>query len=257
MTRKSLTITDAEAQQRLALLDHCVVVLVGTSHPGNIGAAARAMKTMGLSQLRLVAPKEYPHESATSRASGADDVLDAAEVFSELSAAVADCQLVMGASARLRGLEWPFYDPRVAGEQAIANAQQGKVAIVFGREKSGLSNTELAQCQYLIHIPSTAEFGSLNLAAAVQVLAYEVRMAALAGAIPAYERSEIPAPAGEFEAFFTHLQRVITDIGYFDPSNPRHLLTRLRRFFLRAEADHDELNIMRGILAAVEKNQRK
>ena len=257
MTRKTLTITDEDAQAKLALLDRCVIVLVGTTHPGNIGAAARAMRTMGLSQLRLVKPRHFPHEDATIRASGADEVLEATTVHDDLASAVGDCNLVMGASARLRGLDWPFYEPRKAAEQALQQAMTGKVAIVFGREKSGLSNTELQHCQYLIHIPSCEDFGSLNLGSAVQVLSYELRMCAMAGNIPPSERETELAPAGEFEGFFQHLVAVITDIGYFNPENPRHLLRRLRRLFHRAELDHDELNILRGILAAVERKRSK
>ena len=160
-----------------ALADNIRIVLVHTSHPGNIGAAARAMKTMNLQHLVLVSPKCYPHPDAIARAAGADDILHHCEVVDTLSEAIADAQLVIGTSARMRHLSWPQLTPRECGQTAVRHAQDQDVAIVFGREKSGLSNDELQLCHYHVQIPCNPDYASLNLGAAVQVLAYEVKVA--------------------------------------------------------------------------------
>jgi TrmH family RNA methyltransferase len=246
-----------------ALLERLHVVMVETSHPGNLGSAARAMKTMGLSGLRLVAPKRHPSAEATALASGADDLLMAAPVHQTLAEALADCTLVFGSTARVRSISWPMVDAREAGQLAIeAIAAGGRVAMVFGREDSGLTNEELALCQRMLRIPVNEGFASLNVAAAVQVVSYEARMAALAHAgeatLPA--TGEAPRADGplaevtveEMEHLFEHLERVLVRIGFHDPAAPRRLMPRLRRLFQRAMLDRHEYNILRGWLAATE-----
>jgi TrmH family RNA methyltransferase len=224
------------------------IVLVRTSHPGNIGAAARAMKTMGLERLYLVAPLHYPHTDATARATGADDVLERARVCATIEEAIADCTFVVGASARQRTLPWPLYDARGAAERVAAANEE--TAVVFGPEQSGLDNLELERCAALLQIPANAAYGSLNLAAAVQIVAYELRMAARTGA----QSPETPlATAAELEYFYSHLQRVMEAADFLDPGNPKHLMRRMRRLFNRARLDQNELNILRGLLAAYDK----
>jgi tRNA (cytidine32/uridine32-2'-O)-methyltransferase len=235
------------------------IVLVGTTHPGNIGAAARAMHTMGLSRLYLVNPKNFPCAEATARASGADHLLAQAEICSSLRQAVAGCHLVFGLSARPRNIAWPSLEARDCGVLAVAEAAAGEVAIVFGCEHSGLSNAELDHCHYLVHIPSNPEYRSLNLAAAVQVMAYEVRVAFLTGLTSlANVPSDAPlASTDKVEGFFAHLEQALVEIGFLDPDNPRLLMRRLRRLFLRARLDSQEINILRGILTAAQSKARK
>ncbi|MCP5142042.1 MAG: RNA methyltransferase [Gammaproteobacteria bacterium] len=225
------------------------IVLVETSHPGNIGGAARAMKTMGLSRLVLVNPNGFPGAEATARASGADDILARATVTDSLAAALAGCHVVIGTSARLRSLSWPQLNPRECGERIATASAEGEVALVFGREKSGLTNAELEQCRYLVHIPSNPEYQSLNLAAAVQVLSYEIATAFGYGGQPREvgDAGGAPATADEIEGMFAHMEQTLVGIGYLDPANPRHLMRRLRRLFNRVELSHEEVNILRGI----------
>ncbi len=233
------------------------IVLVEPTHPGNVGAAARAMKTMGLRRLALVAPRDFPSEAAWARASGAEDVLEAAEVHPALETAVAGCGLVVGTSARARSLPWPAREPRAAAAEAVAEAAAGtEVAFVFGRERSGLTNAELDRCQRLLSIPTDPGFRSLNLAAAVQVVAYELHLAARAPAAPA-DTLEQPATAEELERFYAHLERVMVLVGFLDPANPRRLMRRMRRLFARARPERTEINILRGILTAVERCCRR
>lgn len=230
------------------------VVLVGTTHPGNIGAAARAMHTMGLSRLCLVNPARFPCAEATARASGADELLARAEVCTSLSQAVAGCRRVFGLSARVRNIAWPALDARACGTLVAEEILEGEVALVFGREHSGLSNIELDHCHYLVHIPSNPAYSSLNLAAAVQVVAYEIRMASMAVA-PGPQRRAAEAPPAlveEIEGFFNHLEQTLLAIGFLNPGNPRRLMRRLRRLFFRAQLDSREVNILRGILTAVQ-----
>ena len=229
------------------------IVLVGTTHPGNIGAAARAMKNMGLSDLALVNPRHFPHDDATARASGATDVLEGARVVSSLGEALTDCVYVAGASARSRSINWPSMGPRDCAERMILEGKQGKVAAVFGPEKSGLNNDDLDLCHTLLTIPTDPGFSSLNLAMAVQVLTYELRVAGMVDAGPGFESESPPATGEEMENFHVHLERVLTDIEFFDPDNPRHLLRRIRRLFIRARPDKNEINILRGILTAVDR----
>ncbi len=233
------------------------IVLVSTTHPGNIGASARAMKTMGLEHLLLVRPSLYPSAEATARASGADDVLAKARVVATLGEALQGCVLVFGASARRRALAWPELDPRQCAARAAQVSVSAPVALVFGSERSGLSNEELDRCHFLVHIPANPRYSSLNLAAAVQVMAYELRMAARATAEDVNNPDPLPAPAEEMEHFFAHLQRVLMETGFLDPANPRHLMRRLRRLFNRAQPDHNEINILRGILSAVQGRKRR
>lgn len=240
-------------------IDNIRVVLIGTSHPGNIGATARAMKTMGLSDLRLVSPLHYPCAEATALASGADDLLARAQVHSELHDALAGCTFVIGTTARSRTLEWPRLSPREAGLELVSRAGQAPVALLFGREHSGLSNEEVDCCHALVSIPANPEYSSLNLAAAVQVLSYEIRMAALDGEaggnapVGAPESGEVQATFDEVEGLYMHMQQTLIDIGFLDAGNPRHLMRRLRRLFGRAALSRNEVNILRGILTQTDR----
>lgn len=231
------------------------IVLVETSHPGNIGATARAMKTMGLTDLALVRPQQFPDGQATAMASGADDVLANATVAASLVDALGGCGFVVGASARLRSLPWPTVDPREAAQQMHQHSGDG-VAVVFGPEHSGLNNEDLARCQQLVHIPANPEYSSLNLAQAVQVICYELRMAALSSST-AVERERRLASAEEVDNFHGHLEEVLAEVGFLNPQQPRQLLLRLRRLFNRAQLDDNEVNILRGILSAVDPRRRR
>ena len=247
------------------MLNNVRVVLVNTSHPGNIGGAARAMKNMGLTQLVLVDPERFPDPDAVSRASGADDVLANARIVATLEEAIADCSLVLGTSARDRRIPWPVLDPRESADKVLDQLEQvadAQIALVFGREDSGLTTDELQRCQYHVHIPSMPDFSSLNLAAAVQVLAYELRMQGLQreGAPTKMHKvettavfNEIPATAGELEQFYQHLEQVLVEIGFHDPQKPRQLLPRLRRLYGRVHLNRMEMNILRGILTETQK----
>lgn len=234
------------------------VVLVEPSHPGNVGAAARAMKTMGLARLVLVAPRAYPHAEATALAAGADDVLDAARVVATLDEAIGDCRLVYGCTARSRGVALPELSPREAAARLVAS-DGAEVALLFGNERVGLSNDELQRCHAAVHIPSDPAYGSLNLAAAVQVLAYELRLAALAGAAPIPARTgpgERSATAGELEGLFGHLERALAAIDFFKGRSPATIMRRLRRLYFRADLSEREVMILRGILADAERMAR-
>jgi tRNA/rRNA methyltransferase/tRNA (cytidine32/uridine32-2'-O)-methyltransferase len=245
------------------LLQNIRVVLVNTSHPGNIGGAARAMKNMGLSRLVLVDPEEFPSGKAVARASGATDILDSALVVGTLEEALVGCSLVLGTSARDRRIPWPLLDPRECATKSLEQAAQGgDVALVFGREYAGLTNEELQRCQFHVHIPSDPEFGSLNLAAAVQVLTYEVRMAWLAQQGQPTKMAKLettamldmqPSTAEEMEQFYGHLEQTLVDIGFLDPLKPRHLMARLRRLYARCGVSRLEMNILRGILTETQK----
>ncbi|MGM0914412.1 MAG: RNA methyltransferase [Pseudomonadota bacterium] len=239
------------------MLERIRIVLIGTSHPGNIGATARAMHNMALSDLALVAPRCEPITAdSVSRASGADHLVHGARVVDTLEEAVADCTLVVGASARSRTLPWPMLSPRELGDrlpQELADPD-ARVALVFGREDSGLTNAELQRCHAHVHIPTNPDFSSLNLAAAVQVLAYECRQAWLTGEPAApVEPDQALATHAELEHYFAHLERTLVAIGFHDPATPRQLMARLRRFTLRARPERMELNILRGILSDTEK----
>jgi len=238
-------------------------VLVGTSHPGNIGAVARAMKTMGLRSLYLVSPVIFPSSEATARASGADDILAQAQVCETLAEALQGCELVVGASARVRKLAVPEMDPRQCAQHVVHEASHRSVAIVFGREHSGLTNHELGQCHFQVEIPADADFSSLNLAAAAQVIAYEIMMVARAGKEADQKQNAVEnvvdgdgrqdlATAEEMELYYQHLEQVMIEIDFLDPECPKRLMHRLRRLYNRARPDKNEINILRGILTAVQ-----
>jgi tRNA (cytidine32/uridine32-2'-O)-methyltransferase len=247
--------------------DQIRIVLVETSHSGNIGAVARAMKNMGLGNLWLVNPSSFPDETSYARSAGASDILDRAQVVSSLEQALGDCSLVMGTSARGRKVPWPVIAPPEAAVAAAENAVNGPVALVFGRENHGLSNDELQRCHYHIHIPSNPDYSSLNLAMAVQVMCYELRMHHLRGleggegspylkpmTAPGDPGWDVPpAPVNDVEGFFGHLEQVLVDVEFHRRDNPRQLMTRLRRLFQRARMDQMEINILRGILTSVQK----
>ena len=229
------------------------IVLVGTTHPGNIGAVARAMKNMGILDLALVSPARFPHNEATARASGAVDVLKNATVTESLAEALKDCVYVVGASARSRSINWPTLEPRECAGKLLEESQAGPVAAVFGPEKYGLTNEHLDLCDALLTIPTNPDFSSLNLGMAVQVLTYELRTAGIDCGPSTYEADAPLATSGDMEFFYTHLEDVLTDLEFLNPDNPRHLMRRLRRLFIRARPDQNELNILRGILTAVER----
>ena len=237
------------------------IVLVNTSHPGNIGAVARAMKNMCLQELVLVDPiAEFPSGKAWARASGAVDILDRARRVASLDEAIADCQWVVGASARMRAIPWPLLDAHSCAEKVVSESASNKVALVFGRENSGLTNEELEKCHLLVHIPSNPEYSSLNIAAAAQVLAYEIHIAHLqqAGKNKLAVENDYPrVTAQDLEGLYQHFEQALTSIDFYDPDNPRQLMRRLRRLFNRAELDKMELNILRGILSAAEAAQKK
>jgi tRNA/rRNA methyltransferase len=227
------------------------VVLVRTSHPGNIGASARAMHTMGLAQLVLVAPAKFPHAEADALATGAVAVLDAATVAASLGEALAGCALAIGLSARPRAFAGRVMPIREASREAVARTRDGDVALVFGTEMSGLTNEELAQCGIAATIPANADYASLNLAAAVQVAAYEMRMAAGEGSVWRAPRFA-PATHDDLESLHAHAERTLADMRFLDRRRPRLLMPRLRRLFGRAALEREEVNILRGILARID-----
>lgn len=234
-------------------LDRIRFVLVGTTHTGNMGAAARAMKSMGLSKLHLVRPRRLPDAEAVARASGADELLAAAPVHDSLVQALDGCRLVVGSSARLRTVEWPLLEPPDCAQQLLGEATNGEVALVLGRESSGLTNDELGLCHYLVHIPTNPEFSSLNVAAAAQVFAYEIRRAYRAGLGQSLQQeARDVATADALDGLHEHLSRTLVDIGFADPEQSKKLGRRLRRLFNRARPDWTEINILRGILSAVQ-----
>ncbi len=237
------------------------IVLVEPSHPGNIGAAARAAKTMCIENLVLVNPAEFPSGQARARATGALDVLERAIVCETLNEAIANCTFVVGASARSRGLQCPDITPDALGEKVWLEVEQGNVAIVFGRESSGLSNEELDQCHYLTTIPANWEFSSLNIASAVQVICYEIHKAYLNkmsnnSVLEPTSDTDRLATTKEVENLLEHMQQVLYEIEFFDPKQPKLLMRRLRQLYSRARLSQVETNILRGILSATQKYQR-
>ncbi|WP_263142507.1 tRNA (cytosine(32)/uridine(32)-2'-O)-methyltransferase TrmJ [Pseudomonas sp. RIT-PI-AD] len=248
------------------MLQNIRVVLVNTSHPGNIGGVARAMKNMGLSRLVLVDPEVFPSDEASARASGASDLLERAQVVGTLEEALVGCTVALGTSARDRQIPWPLLDPRECASVCLDQVGAGgEVALVFGREYAGLTNAELQRCHYHVHIPSDPEFSSLNLATAVQVLTYEVRMAWLAAQgkptkmeklEAAAEQNAQPVTLDELELFYGHLESTLVQVGFLDPQRPRHLMSRLRRLFGRSAISKLEMNILRGILTETQKAVR-
>ena len=234
-------------------------VLVETSHPGNVGAAARAIKTMGFERLCLVKPRRFPSDEATAMAAGAGDVLERASLAESLAEAVKDCRLVVGASARLRQMKWPSLSPAEAAAKLSEFAPHGPVAAAFGCESSGLSNEEMDLCHYLVHIPCNPRFSSLNLAAAVQVIAYEVRKFALSEDVAARVRPDggpdAPASSDEVEGFYRHLEQSLHATRFFASRQSQSLMRRLRKLFNRTHLSRREVNILRGMISAFERGR--
>ncbi len=240
------------------MLDQIRIILVGTTHTGNIGSVARAMKTMGLSQMWLVAPKEEPDGQAYALAAGASDILAKARIVERLEDAMADCGLVVGTSARSRTLPWPMLDPRSCAQKAVIEAKDKPVAIIFGRENSGLSNEELQLCNHHLCIAANPEYSSLNLAMAVQVLTYEVRMAALAEQEQPTPASDVVYPSAEqMDKFYVHLEQTLNETGFIIQQHPGIVMTKLRRLFTRARPEDAELNILRGVLTSIQRKYKQ
>lgn len=236
------------------MLSNIRIVLVETSHTGNIGSVARAMKTMGLTKLYLVNPLIRPDSQAIALAAGASDVIADACIVDTFNQAIADCRLVVGTSARSRTLPWPMLDPRECGLKSVQEAQQAPVALVFGRERVGLTNEELQKCHFHVAIAANPHYSSLNLAMAVQVMSYEVRMAFL------QQQKVVPPPltespyplTDELEHFFLHMEQLLVNRHFIREGHPGQVISKLRRLYLRARPERDELNILRGMLSALE-----
>ena len=235
------------------LLNSVRVVLVGTTHPGNIGATARAMKNMGIVNLALVKPKDFPSNEAIYRSKAAKDVLESAQIYENLEDAVSDCELVIGTSARGRTVPWPVLSPKEAADRVAVHSENNKVAIVFGREDRGLTNQELGLCNLHVHIPTDPEYSSLNLAQAVQILVYEIRVSILKD--QEYEEYwDVDLATNEqTERLIDHMDELMKEVEFYDVQNPRKLLLRVRRFFKRSRIDVMEANIFRGLFAAIQK----
>ena len=225
------------------------IVLIDPSHPGNIGSVARAMKNMALSDLVLVRPRSFPHAEANALAAGADDVLANARICSTVVEAIADCGFIAGTTSRPRSYYWEFATPRDLAQRVVALPEENRVALLFGSERYGLGTEDLNHCNVLVRIPANAEYCSLNLAMSVQLLAYELFLAQETPT--SVTQLELPlAPAGDVEHFYKHLHEVLNEIDFEDRTG--HLMERLRRLFNRAQMDRNELNILRGILSAVQ-----
>ncbi len=233
-------------------LDNIRIILSHTSHPGNIGATARAMKTMGLTSLHLVNPKSFPDKAADIRAVGARDILEHVHVHADIDGALDNTIVAAAITARSRGLAHEVYDARQGALELVKHAQQHPVAVVFGAETSGLTTAEVSKCQMTINIPTNPDYSSLNLASAVQVIAYELYMA-----MPSIEQQEhqvrTPAKFKDIEFFYEHLERVMVSSDFLNPAEPKRLMQRMRRLFSRSRLEREEVNILRGILTAVEK----
>lgn len=241
-------------------LENIRIVLVNTSHPGNIGGVARAMKNMGLNHLCLVAPRQYPDEQATWRAASAGDVLESATIVDSVEEAVADCQFVVGTSARERRIPWPLQDPRACAERMAKASEEEQVAVLFGREDRGLTNEELKLCNLHLNIPTSQDYSSLNLAMAVQIVCYELRMLYSQAELPSAEDDQWDAPFStveNMERYYEHLEQTLVDIEFLDPAAPRQLMARMRRLYGRVRLDEMELNILRGVLTETQKWVRK
>lgn len=234
------------------LLEKIKIVLVETSHPGNIGASARAMKTMGLKQLVLVKPKCFPHPEATAMASGAEDILQQAVVVDNLSQAIGDCHWVVGSTARARDLAWPMFSPKTLISELKSEFKQGQgLAIVFGRERSGLTNEELWLCQAGLTIPANPRYCSLNLSQAVQIMAYELYQHFAEFKLATQQSEQVNAAA--MEMFFAHLEEVLVQIHFMSATQPKRLMPKLKRLFHRAKIEGVEMNILRGMLTQIQK----
>jgi tRNA (cytidine32/uridine32-2'-O)-methyltransferase len=229
------------------------IVLIETSHPGNIGSTARAMKTMGLTQLYLVSPKSFPDSKAYELAAGADDILDNAVVVQSLPEAIGQCNLVLGTSARPRDISLPGLTPKAQAELIHNSPDTTHTAILFGREHAGLTNDELLHCHYHINIPSNPDYSSLNLAQAVQIIAYEIRMQLLSPKASVAMEADTLATTKEVELFYEHLKSVLIDIDFLKPSNPKRLMQRIKRLYNRIKLETMEINILRGILTQIQR----
>ena len=247
-------------QTNSSLHDNIRIVLVNTSHPGNIGAAARAMKNMGLSRLTLVDPEDYPSLEAISRSVGAVDLLDNASVVEDLAQAISGCVWVAGTSARLRTIEWPILNPRECVQQSLDKIEQGDIAIVFGRENSGLTNEEMEMCNALLTIQTNPVFFSLNLAASVQVVCYEYRLALMGDKIKKHKgnkhRYDTLANSSQLAGMYAHLHDALDYLGFFGSNNPDIVMRRLKGLFNRAGTTQRELSIVRGICSAIQDKKR-
>lgn len=232
------------------------IVLVDTSHPGNIGATARAMKNMGLTELHLVRPEQFPHAEATARAAGADDVLSNARVHQRFEDAIAECGLVVGTSARSRHLPWDLVEPRECATRLVEAGKSAPVALVFGAERMGLTNTELQLCNLMVTIPTHPDYSSLNVAMAVQLISYEIWLQLRPCAPKGPEREIRLATSEEMARFYAHLEQVLNEIEFHDRTGTGQLMTRIRRLFNRAQVDQNEMNILRGILTSVQSKRR-
>ena len=239
-------------------LENIKIVLVGTTHPGNIGAAARAMNNMCFNDLALVDPQCPVGEIADARASGANAILDNRETAGELAPLIKDCQLVVATSARRRSLTWPELSPSELAEKLLAMDDDSRAALVFGREHSGLNNDEMQSCNYMVCIPTNPDFSSLNLASAVQVLCYEIfsRSNSVPEGYKPASGDDVAVTSGEIEGYFEHLQKVLEANEFLDPDKPGLIMQRLRRLYLRSELSRNEINILRGMLTAIEKQRR-
>ncbi len=250
------------------MLERIRIVMVNTSHAGNVGAAARAMKTMGLSNLWLVEPLDFPNGKETAMASGATDLLSRAQVVATLDEAIAGCGLVLGASARQRRIPWPHVDAARGAALALAQAANSDIAILFGREQSGLSNDELQRCHVHVEIPGNPEYPVLNVASAIQVVSYELRKQWLAAQaapnqpdqpqmpVELVRWDDVPASADRLEQFFVHCEQTLLEIGFFEADTPKQLMARVRRLFMRARPDERELRMLRGMLASAQQAAR-
>jgi len=241
-------------------VDSIKIVLVGTTHPGNIGAAARAIKTMGLKHLDLVSPKEFPSDEAIYRSKAAKDILDEASIYESLLESVKDCEIVIGTSARNRKVPWPVLDPKCASKEINSKVRKNtKVAIVFGREDRGLTNDELGLCNLHVHIPTNEEYTSLNLAQAVQIMTYEIRMSFrdLDNKDNDQEWDVDLATSDQTERLIDHMDELMKEVEFYDTENPRKLLLRVRRFFKRSDIDVMEANIFRGLFSTIQKKLNK
>ena len=232
------------------------IILVETSHPGNIGAVARAMKNMGLHQLVLVNPLCSVDETAFARASGAQDILQKITIEDTLEDAIKNCNTVYAASARSRNINWPTFNPSECSSRIVNDCKEGETAVVFGPEQSGLKNEHIDLCDALLYIPVNPKFSSLNLAMAVQIFCYQLRMNYIEGKLESTNKEESLATVSEMENFYNHLERLLIESEFLDPKNPRFLMRRIRKLFAKASVDNNEVNILRGILTAFERFRR-
>jgi len=233
-------------------LENIKIIMVETSHQGNVGAAARAMNNMGISDLALVSPQCKLGVEAYARASGAHEILGNHQKFDNIADAITDCHLVVGTSARSRSLSWPTLSPDELVNKVIQFDESKKLAVLFGSERVGLTNEQLHHCHYAVSIPTNPDFSSLNVASAVQVICYELFKKLSDQTLMTKKPEDEPASGAENEGFFEHLEQILLSTGFLNPEQPKYLMTRLRRFFLRAEPNKKEINILRGILNSVE-----